>query len=339
MRFFVEVLTLFRRHGLSTLILLLLASTHSRTCAGSDLEAEMRSGLHAAKALFENCSIQATVRLKNVRDVTKPYVRSYRMSEGRCFLETSLDPKSNVEIVKGLNNRYAFAVTKPPKQDGYSLLMVLSREEIGRDAAVEMATLENMANASLFHTYFFQGWRIWDLIDDSGFELVSIERLVEGEVSLVKTTFKIAPTNPTTVSVDRPYVGYFVCRPDSHWAMVEYYVKDNDSDPYCLLKTIELGDVVCGLPTASKVWESSPTPSPSVFAPTRAQHSNAIVNFEKPAFDDAPVSEEVFFLSPYGLPEPKFASRWLGPWIWYLAVGIVLAMAGAYLLRRRQHVR
>lgn len=144
MHFFMEALTLFRRHGLSTLILLLLASTHYRTCEGSDLEAEMRSGLHAAKAQFEKCSIQATVRLKNFRDVTKPYVRSYRMSEGRYFWETSLDPKSNVEIVKGLNDRYAFAVTKPPRLKNIPRAKAQSSERIRREILCAVAPLREI---------------------------------------------------------------------------------------------------------------------------------------------------------------------------------------------------
>ncbi len=328
------------RRQLSCLVICLILSLPTAThcpCHASELETELRRGIRAAKVLFENSTLQATVAILNHRDTSKTNTSRFALHNGQYLLETSVDAKTQIETVKGINPRYAFAVAKSPGQPNYSLLKVISKADTDLTARVTTASMAITTDSSLFHGYVVEGWRLWDMIDDPGFKFVSIERLAEGDDTLVKATYQLNPQRPPTTIVDRPAVGYFICKPAAQWAIVELYIKDKDSEPNCLLKTIELGEEIGGLPTSAKVWRSSPNPSPSVFSPERAKHFKPLVHYAMTGSIDTSVLEEVFFLSHYELPEPKFPSVWFKPWLWMSGVGIFVAIVVTYRLRRRRN--
>ena len=115
---------------LLSLVLMLLAATH-RPCQASDLETDMRAGIRAAKVLFEKCTLQSSVAIANPFDESKTNIGRFTLHDGRYFLETSVDAKTHIETVKGINPRYAFAVAKGHGQKNYSLLKVFSKAENG----------------------------------------------------------------------------------------------------------------------------------------------------------------------------------------------------------------
>ncbi len=201
-------------------LLSLLTATHL-PCHASELETELRNGVRAAKVLFEKSTLQATVAILNPRDTSKTNTSRFALHNGRYFLETSVDAKTQIETVKGINPRYTFAVAKSPGQQNYSLLKVFSKAETDLTARVATASMMIMTDSS----------------------------------------YQLNPQRPPTINVDRPAVGYSICKPASQWAIVELYIKDKDSEPNCLLKTIELGEEIGGLPTSAKVWRSSPNRS------------------------------------------------------------------------------
>jgi hypothetical protein len=129
--------------------------------------------------------------------------------------------------------------------------------------------------------------------------------------------------------------GFLICDPSRAWIMTEYeadcYVGINKTHSKQHV-TLQYGESLSHVPIAEKAEVKTTYLTESLTDSGTTSQSTRVVE----VLSDGEVPEEEFYLSFYGLPEPKFRRGWFGAWVWYLLVGAVCLAIGAILLKRRQ---
>lgn len=323
-------LMLFRRHGLSTWILLLtrcvgvaILNLGWVACASeTELEQEMRQGIQAAKDLFPVWTMRATYYC----DPLNKLGSTIAVRQGHNFLEMTVDPKSRMEIVKGLNDEYAFTLSRARGSQKYSLTLVARRDD--PDYKVRIGTELSGIYFIMLSTHYIVGWLSWDLVEHPDFEVQSIAIEQENDANFVKCCFSFTPQTVPAGHQKRDFFGYIKFDPHANWAIVEYEVMDSAASIDSLRRRIAYEALEAQLPITTLVTARA-------FGPKYA-NDKFTTNVKLLARDESEVSEKEFYLSHYGMKEPNFSRQWFGAWVWYLIVGLGCLLAGRLILRRQQ---
>ena len=281
----------------------------------SEVFGKLKSGLHTAKLQFQEMSYCGVWKWR--QEKTTYQIGVFR---GSFFIENEVGQETQPEVFRVKNPHYAFEVVKNKVSDGYSISWIGQNsdpqftEQVARNEAGLLRTL--------IQTYFIDGWFLWDIVDHQNFE--PIEVIEDGE--LVRCEFRFAPPKTGLAFREWPIYGYFKCDPQQSWAMVEYCKWAEDKTTGLIVK-IDTASSKSILPVPKLVLTSGFHPSEKV---------KLTELFELVSEESKVLSEEMFYLSYYGFPEPNFERSWLGSWIWYLIAGAVTVFTGRFLLGRHK---
>jgi len=297
-------------------------------------KAERDFGNQRVRANFEYTSRwtslspkSADLRKSKVSNVEAEILTEVAMYDG-FFLESGKDPKSGNDFVRAKNNTYVFSIAKSKSKGIASLDFV---EQLGFDQSVDRLVAEKATYPRLCMSGAYHLW------NDSLFEIIKydsfvVERVyrVEGEGSeCVRVEFSYDVGDPNGVFGKRISNGFLVSDPQRNWALTKYggsvYTLINKST-FKTEAVLEYSDNRSGFPI----------PSRSIQQNTWPDNRGTVLESELTAKNVTnKVSKEEFYLSYYGLPEPKFGSSWYGNWVWFLMAGIGAITFTVFLRKRR----
>lgn len=282
----------------------------------SELFSKLKAGLNDAEHQFQEMSYYGKWKFPKTKMV---YLSG--VFRGNFFIESELGQTPQPEIIRVKNGQYCFEVVKYKKEDNFSLSWIGENGDprITERIAINEASLLR----TLIQTYFIDGWFLWDMVNHPKFEMDSVSE----DGSLIRCDFRFTPPSAGLAFRERAIYGYFKCDPQQNWAMLEY-CKWGDEDQ-------KSGLVVKIIPDSS----TSQLPLPKMVSTsgfTSSEPVNLKEFFEFIGKEPQELSEEMFYLSYYGLSEPNFDRRWFGGWVWYLVAGLGCVWVGRFILRRQQ---
>lgn len=227
----------------------------------------------------------------------------------------------STEYIMAKNSGYAFRITSKPGMKKYAITWL---EQCG----VDPVTDERVANESVqvrvlpLAAGLPFGMTLAELIESPNFKLKEVSAGL-GRDELVRVTFEYLPENERKRLTD----AVLICDPTRNWAVKEYQATIRGKST--LRSVIEFGETIGGFPIAKTVTSVSTSASKDVEAHTTT---------EVEVSTSRDVSEEEFYLSYYGLPEPNFGGGWFGNWVWYLVAGIACLYVSQRIVKRRHSV-
>ncbi len=155
-----------------------------------------------------------------------------------------------------------------------------------------------------------------DVVSGEGFQIERIEEHSSDEQELVRVEF-----DPGKAFLFRD--AYVICDPLREWAFIEYGWTSQILQKQVLL---EYGDTTNGVPIVTRMNETGTWID-------QPENVDTVVMTQE--ILDTNVSDDVFRLSAYGLPEPNFERSSSTTWLVYL-IGGAICLAVAYWIRQRQ---
>ena len=270
-------------------------------------------------------------RCKYVETVTSP--SRPKREESIEFVFKGKEFAAEVTEEEGLrrwkvrNPRYAFSLTRGTRTKSYSLGW-LAQYGANRKETETIDYEAAKGNALAFGAFCVYGRFVWDRARDPGFEITAISTSDTDEGERVRVEFRYTPADSETGPIKKIALenGYLVCDPSNHWRLCEYGRIAGLGGERIVLDCIPDREAVA--PILLKHVSTRRTSAGEL-----SKYRQEITCVES-MFED--VSEEEFYLSHYGLPEPTFRGSWLGAWVWYLIAGIVCLVVSARILKRRR---
>jgi hypothetical protein len=309
-------------------------------CEANDLEADMRVGIRLAKEEVNRCELVGAVAWKSNPDLTYPF----KLPQGTafsvvgnqfCLIKYKSEKGAEADVVQALNDRYAFSISKSITADIFSLRNLYSRSDRSGIEPI-MAQRQGLDNFLFAHYQLKFHW-LWDALDDPGFEVREIKKVETELGEFVKVHFCFDPQRPrlSTQGFDRRLVGYFICDPSQMWAITECFIKDEENAPYGALRKIQLGEGYSTLPMPVKVEYYGASGSVTQDDVPEITNEWKEIGTERieVAYSDAEIDTSEFYLSYYGLPEPRFANRFFTGWFVYFLAGTGLLLVGLFFYR------
>lgn len=321
--------------GLGLLITVLFGSS---PCCGNELFEEVKAGFAGVESRLENCSLQARYRvlsMKGGNEILETAI--YSFDKGEYFSNTIFDAQSGLETVRAANDKYVFVVTKQKDSDKYALLEFLPRHSDDKKKQLKIDAGVAGIRMRLFRTHTIGSvWPAGILVRDPGFRVLSAESVNRNGQSCIKIAYAAEPKRALSeVTTSEPMVGYFICNPAANWAITEQWLKTKQSEEMGMLR------IVLPKPTDFDIQVTDKSLSEYVaevdIDAARKRLNSAKVTYPSLEYEllellDAP-EESLFFLSHYGLQEPRLKG-FINQWVWYLLGAVVLAVAAVVFYRR-----
>ena len=256
-----------------------------------------------------------------------PFEEEVRIREsvvrGNCAAMSGVYGKG-LEFVMAKNSKYAFLIERLPSVNRYSLQFVTQPGADQRyDDRVKMEELE--ARATPLCTWYVVSESVSQLVESPSFKITKVATVISEGQKLVRVDFERLVDDPTRVKKEYLSDAYLLCDPAKAWALKEYRFTAFNGGVYHVVID-EFGELLHGFPIPRKMTRL-------VTQTDKISTSRMVVTFEAV---DNDVSGDEFYLSHYGLPEPKFRQSWWGRWGWYLVGGVVCLVVSAMLLKRRR---
>lgn len=240
-------------------------------------------------------------------------------------LETGIRRRSELVYFKVRNDSYAFALARTAEGERTNMDFV---EQLGVDPAIDARIAEaetTPRGIALSAYYLWASYPLFDMVKSDSFNVMRSHAITSGGKELVRVEFEYGGEDIRYTN------GFLVCDPAREWGLTEYGgTSYNEKNKETRIKRAVLeygGETVDGIPIPTKtVWNSY-----SAADPETKSESVATVEITD---DDVPKSE--FYLSHYGLPEPKFGRTWFGRWLWYLIAGIACLGIGTIIFKWRK---
>ncbi len=320
--------------------LLLVVCLSSSQCCADELFDEVKAGFFDVERRFKDCSLQASYRelaVIHFKEVQQTAISS--IFKDKFYSVTRIDPETELEEVRVVNDKYAFAVTRAKGSKRYNLVKFSPRHSDDEKMQSTIDSTLTGVRSRLFNTYVISAsWPVWDLIRDPGFRVLSAERVTQQGQSCIKIAYEAVPQRPiNAVTSTQAFEGYFICNPALDWAITEQWLTSNDSDPNGSLRLYSPKQTDGGLQMSARFLSAFVPESDIDAARTRLGSAKATfppLGFKLVEVMDAP-TEEQFFLSHFGLIEPQLKG-FVGPWVWYVLGAVVLAVAAGGFYRSRR---
>ncbi|NOX54508.1 MAG: hypothetical protein GXP27_08725 [Planctomycetes bacterium] len=342
----------------------MLFSMHASVRAAEDdptLRREFLRGVRQVGAQLDKVTVRVKVRtssrytgfskkwLQNARRRNPAAVQKAkkpRITELECaisgprILSSALRPEGTREI-RGKNERYAFAIFLP-KGTNRPVVQFLERAngDGANDPRIEQH--EKRLRSLVFAPYYFSEKPLHELVDQEGFTIRRVYRCDPSQPNLVRVDFDFVDQD----SAGRPYATYsnsfLILDSTNNWALVEDFadIQSHFNDSHVIShRTYRLGQ------------QSGPVAYPALVKeeltwPDDLGTKMEVVWTVRVVASD--VAKEVFFLSHYGLSEPRFERRVFGiavpsgdstsgMWLWCFVIGVVCLVFASMLICR--HLR
>lgn len=304
----------------SSLVCVLICALTTTSVAENSkehVEMEFRRGIQDAKLKFANQTFHSSFTLEN----NVPF--RIGMIGGNFLLAETTEEKTKLAVIRVRNSKYAFELYRQPSSKSYSLSKIVSISE------PDILSHEMGLMRIGLHSYYCHGWMIWDLIEQPGFQINSITHSEVSGKSLVECDFQFNPTGKEINFRQRLFCCKLKCDPSKRWAMTEQIISEPIEKDFWFAVEIQSQQSNASLPIVSKVTAQSKVKN--VVGP-----KNKI--FEFVAHEAMPAKEEMFYLSYYGMPEPKLDIQWFGSWVWY-CLGGLFCLVVAFFSMRNYRVR
>lgn len=267
---------------------------------------------------------------KKGEDPAKVVISKEYAIRGDSMLEVGVFRK-DISFVMAKNRDYAFQLTHSQGVDAYAISW-LEQRGVNLDAEKNIEKTAAMGVAFVSGAWSFFSERISDLVGSDTFMIQKASETKLNGQTLVQIDFtrlldSIRPGLPSLLDA------YVICDPAQHWAFREYAATLTDATGKGVLRKqvfLEL-DLVNGIPFAKTMTGTS----------TRIENPDNPDNIDRGATTleilSTDVPEASFHLSGYGLPEPKFQSRFFSSRVWYFSIaGIVCLVIALILFKRRK---
>jgi hypothetical protein len=229
----------------------------------------------------------------------------------------------NGEYVAAKNGEYAFRINRNAQLKSYSVEFL---EQLGVDPVSDQR-IQATDDAARF--FVLANWNIAmqplsRLIKSPFFKIHRISAVPSDTGELVRIEFDHLIDDPKRKK-ERFSDAYMLCDPGNGWALKEYGETAFHGGTNRLI--IDFGERVNGFPIPKRVTSLYSLPKESEV--TR----RTVTTIEVMSQD---VPKEEFYLSHYGLPEPKFQRASLRRWVWYLSAGVVCLGVAAIIVKRQR---
>lgn len=269
---------------------------------------------------YDDASI-AEARSHNVELNVPKLTGTYRVAfrNGMGLREGNLKTGDEV-LVK--NDAYAFLLRRSDKAKSRALEYI---EQCGGGIKCNPRIMELEAGARFS---VFCGWQLFSslsvdkLVNSPDFHVKSVKPVVFDGRNCVRIEFEHL-IDDANRRKERFSDAYLVCDPAQSWILRGYGATLFHGGIGQI--TIDYGDVVNGFPIPRTITNLYSAPKISKGA------RRSVTSLEITSKD---VPKEEFYLSHYGLPEPRFPSRWFARSFWYAVAGLV-CVAVAVLIRSR----
>ncbi len=314
-------------HSCSILLATILAGTGTAQDLNPELHRNLKKGVQEAQELFKKQVVYGDFRFLSYdgkqHDVKIGILKSdHILRIGPLFQDHSTDS------IQVMNPRYVFELTKAAKAKRFSLNWIAERKNLTNEQADQIQRTALQVYVPVFGNYRVSGWFVWDLLNSPRCSIRSIRETTESGTSLVEVAYSLKGSTEGFSGNQAGMNGTFSCDPNRLWSIVR--------------ETITLG-VDGGLANSSdfEIASIGDDQLPILKKSTGSgfdEHGKKLytnVLHEFVAEDNAPLTEDMFYLSHYGFPEPNFGKSWMGFWMLYLVAGVALILTGRYLVKRR----
>lgn len=230
--------------------------------------------------------------------------------------------EASIEHVTAKNDKYAFRTRRSSQATNYGIEYL---QELGVDPSLDSQIQSSYREG---RSFFVAPWTVFtipvsQLIKSPFFNVRRISTVVSEGIESIRIDFDHLTDDPNRKH-ERLSDAYIVCDPANGWAMREYGATFFTGGIY--QHKIEFGVRIDGVLIPSKFTSvyALPKSTPVV--------RHTVTTAEEVSED---VTDDTFFLSHYGLPEPNFEKSFFGRWAWYMGLGIACLIAAWFLVRRR----
>jgi hypothetical protein len=264
---------------------------------------------------------------KLYKEVKKEFKQDHTVEEfssaiyGSLTLQTGT--RRGIGYVMAQNPFYVFRMTRASDVIPYSLEFLEQAGTLRPELKANVRQIVAEARLRPLNTWYFFSEPLDVVIRDPSFKLAKVFAVEQDGGNYVRADFDYSHPGERT----RDFTDAFVMLdPDHHWAIKESGATQSESGAVHHT-TMSFGDSVNGFPipkaVTQRVWPKNDPES--VFS--------IVANVE---MTNEELTDTVFYLSHYGLPEPNFTRSWWGAWTWYLVVGVLCLGIGAIIIKRRK---
>ncbi|MCC7337784.1 MAG: hypothetical protein IT422_22070 [Pirellulaceae bacterium] len=305
----------------------ILAGTGTTQDLNPELQRSLKKGVLDAQERFDRQVVYGDFRFLSYdskhHDVKIGILKSNHILRiGPWFQDLSTDS------IQVMNPRYVFELTKAARAKRFSLNRIAERKNLTNEQTEQIELTAQQVYDPVFGNYRVSGWFVWDLLNSPRCSLRSIRETTESGTSLVEVAYSLKGSTEGFSGNQAGMNGTFSCDPNRLWSIVR--------------ETITLG-VDGGLANSSEfeITTVGDDQLPILKKSTgsgfdgRGKKLYTNIMYEFVAEDNGPLTEDMFYLSHYGFPEPNFGKSWMGLWLLYLIAGVALVLTGRYLVKRR----
>lgn len=232
--------------------------------------------------------------------------------------------KKGIRYVQASNDDYAFVILESPSTGKYSVqFLEQKRVSAAIDSSIEAAAAESRAIALAAYCLWMEP--LAQIVKQKTFEIQRVYSVAVDGRTHVKVEFDYRRDDRSPNGGEHYRNGYVICDPARKWVVCEYgaTLVGADGVEFEWKTMLEHRDAVGDMPLATKIANHL----------TRRDVGYQSDTVLRLRLHSGELTEEELRLSHYGLPEPNFRNRLLGPWVWYLAGSVALIAIGIVVLK------
>lgn len=299
----------------------------SQTSDESQIVADLKAGLNAARLLFSESTAHAAYSFWNKDHETGAERRAnYQYAfEGEKHI-ASLEKLGPFENIKAINELYAFKISRSDYDPGSPYSLAWMEELASPEGQNKLVAIERDSVTSvIFGGYWVGNHFTWDLINRKEIKITGAS-IVASSPRIVKTELEVVDRSSEFYS--KLKCARFILEFDASrsWSLCSnetFFGGPSPGTAVSKLQSIENGN---SLPLLRKLEFKE------------LNHAGDTIYSHETQLLEQGISESTdlyFFLSDYGLPEPVVGGGWVGPWVWFAIVGVICLGFAILLISRR----
>lgn len=291
------------------------------------LHRKLDEGVQEAQELYKKQVVYGDFRFLSYdgkqHDVKIGMLRSdHILRRGPWFRDHTTDS------IQVMNPRYVFELTKSPNASRFSLNWIAERKNLTNKQLQQIEYSALQVYGPVLSNYRVFGWFLWDLLDSPRCSIRSIRETTESGINLIEVEYSLMGSAEGFAGKKIGMNGTFACDPNRLWTIVRETVTHGPGGRVANVSEFESTNIRDDqLPILTRLKGTG-------FKEDGTKRSTNVL-YEFISEDDTPLTEDMFYLSHYGLPEPNFKNSWVSSWMVYLFAGVTLILAGRHLIKRR----
>ena len=247
----------------------------------------------------------------------------YSQSTGMVLSENV--SRSLRSTIRAFNDKYAFSIVKNNDSDQYVIRWLEKKSSISNSGEIHDEYIEATVYPLCAWRFFGVPMNQW--INQEGMTLDKVVKVKLDETNMYRIHFHYHPKSLERMH-EKSDDAYVLVNPERHWRIHEINIgKMGAKGETRVSYRVEYD---------KDADDSMPVPSKAIYIVSnqdRSANYQRTIQFDSVQYGD--VSEDKFYLSYYGLPEPNFEEPFLSAWMKYLLAGLV-CLGIAYWIKRRR---